>query len=228
MRKKTKISIIIASIAVISIASVLSFFFLPPLFDSIGPVPKFVDHDWIDLDYIGNISKYGSTIGHPYPDEASNVSYKHYFNPIPGDGDDNHTIQTFAPAEVRVVKIEEEQLRGQQIFLKSIEHPSISFVLFHQNLDPNITINTILEPGDPIGYCDCRNNSYVSIAVFRGSDTISWFEVLTDRFMGNYTVRGIPSISYMIKTPTEIAQSAAAGYDFSNPDPNDWVTLTSP
>jgi hypothetical protein len=238
MNKKTKISVIIAAIAIISVSAVLGFFFLPPVFDSIGPVPKFVSQDWIELEYIGNISKYGSTIGHGYPNEVDEVSNKHYFNPFPEYASTNDTIKTFAPAKVRVVKIEWEQhqlgdgtIRGQQIHLRSVDHPSITFVFFHQNVKPtNLSVNMILEPGDWVGYCDCRENSNVDISLFRGSETISWFEVLSDEFIGNYTIRGIPTPvrEYMIKNATEISESANAGYDFNNPDPDDWVNLERP
>lgn len=234
MNKKSKIILIICFVSSASVAGVLSFVFLPAFLDSLGPVPQFVNEDWIELDKIANISKYRSTIGHGYPDDNSLTSSKHYFNPKSTYGNTNDTIKVYSSVNTKVTKIEWEQhrlsdgtIQGKQIHLQSIEHPSIIFVYFHLNIEPTgLQINQELIAGQWIGYSDCREGSNTDIAIYRGGETISWFEIITDSLFSVYNTRGIANRSLMIKTDSQVAESATNGYNFSNSDPTDWVDLS--
>ena len=233
MNKKKIVIIIIVCIIIGSSVGILGFIFLPSLLDSLGPIPQFVDNDWIDLDYIANISKFHSTIGHSYPDENNPTSDKHYFNPISVYGNTNNTIKVYSPARTKVVKIEWEHhqlsdgtLRGRQIHLQSLDHPSITFIYFHINIDPTgISIGQELVSSQWLGYCDCREGCNTDIAILRADNAISWFQVITNTLFSTYHTRGISNQSMMIKTAAEISNSASLGYDFTNSDPSDWVDL---
>ena len=233
MNKKSKIILIICLVSLASVAGVLSVVFLPTILDSFGPIPQFVNEDWIELDKIENISKYRSTIGHGYPDDNSSTSDKHYFNPKSIFGYINDTIKVYSSVNTKVTKIEWEQhqlldgtIQGKQIHLQSIEHPSIIFVYFHVNIEPTgLQINQELIAGQWIGYCDCREGSNTDIAIYRGGETISWFEIITNSLFSVYNTRGITNRSLMIKTDAQVTESATNGYNFSNSDPTDWVDL---
>src|SRR3989344_5392000 len=46
-------------------------------------LPKFIQADWIDLQYVASISKFRSAMGRGYPDKHEECrSMKHYFNLI--------------------------------------------------------------------------------------------------------------------------------------------------
>jgi len=234
MKNKGKI---IALLILIGIASVFGVIFLPILVDSLGPSPKFVSHDWIELEKIGNISKYHSTIGHGYPGDDNPTSDKHYFYQYDCFTNTTLNMKTFAPVDAIVISIMPEthvlsngEIQGKQIHLKSIEHPSIVFRIFHQNIETTgLQLWQILNAGDQVGYCDLRECVNIDIAVFRGFSTISWFEVLNPAVMATYESRGI-TLDNIIKTTEQIAQSQADGYNFSNYDPSDIINLfgTSP
>ena len=233
MNKKSKVILIICLVSLASVAGVFSFVFLPTLFDSFGPVPQYVNEDWIELDKIAKIGKYRSTIGHGYPGDGNPTSDKHYFYPKSSYGYSNDTIRVYSPVNTKVTKIVWEQhqlsdgtIRGKQIHIQSIEHPSITFVLFHINIEPTgLQINQELIAGQWIGYCDCREGASNDIAIHRGTGTISWFEVITDSLFSAYNSRGITNRSLMIKTDAQVAESATNGYNFSNSDPADWIDL---
>lgn len=233
MNKKSKVILIICLVGLASVAGVFSIVFLPAILDSLGPVPQYVNEDWIELDKIANISKYRSTIGHGYPDDENPTSDKHYFNPKNSYGNTNDTIEVYSPVNTKVTKIEWEHhqlsdgtIRGKQIHLQSIEHPSITFVFFHINIEPTgLQVNQELIAGQWIGYCDCREGSNNDIAIYRGMETISWFETITDLLFLAYNTRGITNRSLMIKTDAQVEESATNGYSFSNSDPADWIDL---
>ena len=233
--KKKKLVIIIITIIVIgSSAGILGFVFLPSILDSLGPIPQFVNNDWIDLGYIASISKFHSTIGHGYPEEDNPTSDKHYFDPSIAYGSTNDTIKVYSPVRTKVIKIEWEHhilsdgsIRGQQIHLQSIEHPSVTFIYFHINIEPTgLSLGQELTPGQWMGYCDCREGCNTDIAIYRSNTVLSWFQLITDALFSNYQARGISNRSMMIKSEAEIAYSLSMGYNFSNSDPSDWVSLS--
>ena len=233
--KKKKLVIIIITIIVIgSVSGTLGFLFLPSILDSLGPIPQFVDNDWIDLEYIASISKFHSTIGHGYPADDNPTSDKHYYDPLITYGSTNDTIKVYSPVRTKVIKIEWEHhilsdgtIRGQQIHLQSIEHPSVTFIYFHINIEPTgLSVGQELTQGQWIGYCDCREGCNIDIAIYRSNIVISWFQLITDTLLSSYQTRGISNRSMMIKSEEAIAYSASMGYDFSNPDPSDWVNLS--
>ncbi|MFW9990038.1 MAG: hypothetical protein ACFFC3_15430 [Candidatus Odinarchaeota archaeon] len=232
MRKKS-IIILFSVIGTLIISStILGFIYLPPLLDSLGPVPQFVENDWIDLQYISNISKYRSTIGHGYPNDDYPTSNKHYFNPYE-TYTNNNTIKVYSPVSTKIIKIEWEQhrlndgtIRGQQVHLKSIEHPSITFIFFHINTqETGIYEGQELSAGEWVGYCDCRENCNTDIAIKHGRKIVSWFQLITDNLFAFYQGRGISNRSIMIKTDIEVQWSEDHGYSFSHSDPADWVNL---
>ncbi|MHA1270696.1 MAG: hypothetical protein ACTSPY_12960 [Candidatus Helarchaeota archaeon] len=233
MKKWLKVTLIILIITIPSI--ILGVIFIPILVDSMGPVPRFVNNDWLELDKISAIGKFRSTLGHGYGRFGDNnpTSDKHYFMPFFPWRNTDDNISVFAPVRAMIISIMWENhrfsdgsIQGKQIRLQSIEHPSIVFILFHINVEPfNLHLFQIVEPGQVIGYLDVRENSTTDIAVYRGGVYISWFEVLSDSLFETYKDRGIKTREMMIKTDAQVAESAANGYDFTNNDPSDWVRL---
>ncbi|MHA1696957.1 MAG: hypothetical protein ACTSXT_02050 [Candidatus Helarchaeota archaeon] len=229
MRKSIKWVIIVSSIIFILFMT----WFIPIIFDNLGPTPRFVEEDWTELDKIYAIGKFHSTLGHGYPDDNSQYSDKHYFIPLFNWGNSSNKIKVFSPFEGRIVNIFWENhrfsdgtIQGHQIWIESVLHPSIIVKLFHINIEPtNLKIFQYVHAGQLLGYMDAREWCSTDIAVTRGFKTISWFEILSNSLFEKYKERGIISRELMIKTEQEAQESFAMGYSFSLSDPGDYVLL---
>jgi len=232
-KKMTK-KLVISILVIIGVATLVSsglILWLPQVLDFLGPVPEFVENDWIELNKIANISKYRSTIGHGYI--SADTSNKHYFQPYSCFAGTNDNVSVFAPVDLSVTKVrwESNGINLSHIVtvdLKSNEHPSIAFVFFHLNIETsNLEVGQTLQAGQFLGYCDFANHGSTDIAILRQpffGATLSWFQLLTPDLMATYENRGVTR-EKAIKTDAQVAESEANGYSFSNSDPNDWITL---
>ncbi|MHA1731349.1 MAG: hypothetical protein ACTSU5_05365 [Promethearchaeota archaeon] len=230
MNKRKKIFLAILLVVGIVPASIGIYM----LIDTIGPVPKFVDHDWTELDKMYEIGKFHSMLGHGYPDDNSHFSDKHYFTPIFTYLNRSDSVKSFSPVDGIIATIFDEQHRlpngtilGKQVHITSLAHPSITFKLFHQNIDGfNLRMGMKVKAGQQIGYLDLRAPPSTDIAVTRLGKEISWFQVLTDELFAKYQQRGIANRSMMIKTEEQAQASLSRGYDANGEDdPADWVVL---
>lgn len=226
----TKKKILIGSIMGVLIVAGIAF--APAIIDSFGPTPTFIEHDWIELDKIANISKYDSAIGHGYPLPWDETSKKHYFRPFDCYGDSNQEVKVFAPCDAIITlimdeshKLENGEVRGKQVHLVSIDHPSIGFIMFHINTEKtNLRLYQRVEAGEELGFCDMRDECDTDIAVMRGLFYISWFDILGDDLKEKYEDRGI-DFDGVKKSQDEIQETKEDDYGFDNEDPDDWINL---
>ncbi|MHA1819456.1 MAG: hypothetical protein ACTSU2_12140 [Promethearchaeota archaeon] len=204
------------------------------LIDTKGTIPRFVKNDWIELDKIYMIGKFHSTLGHGYPDDDLPYSDKHYFEPSYFWGNSDDKIKVFAPFDGVIItlfwenhRLSDGSIQGHQIWISSVQHPSIRVCLFHINIEPaHLYLFQHVHAGQFLGYVDARDWCSTDIAVYRGTQAISWFEILSDELFEKYQERGISSREQMIKTDEQFQQSIAMGYNIiNNSDPADMVLL---
>jgi len=228
-RKKKKIVLGIF----ISVVIVAGIVFIPIGIDAAGPAPKFIEENWIELDKIANISKFNSAIGHGFPLPWDETSKKHYFRAFNSCGDSNEDVKVFAPTDAIITWIMDEshrldngEIRGKQLHLVSTTHPSIEFTLFHINIEKtNLRVFQRVKAGDELGFCDMRDECDTDIAVMRGGQSISWFELLSEDLREEYEDRGL-KLEDVIKSEEEIRETKEDGYGFDNEDPDDWIQLS--
>jgi len=202
--------------------------------------PKFVVHDFTELDKISEISKFRSTIGHDYSDSFEHDrSMKHYYAPKPEYANTNDSIAIYSPVYGKITNIFQEQHqlsngehRGYQIHIQVEDYKMFYIILFHVNKFDNVSVGMQVVAGQQLGYADLREAHDFDIAVERRLDDgrrklNSYFQVMIDDVFELYQARGIKSRDELIKTKEEADNSP---YSFTNPDPNDWVKLndTSP
>ncbi len=91
-------------------------------------LPLFIEHDFTDLDYMEQVSKFRSGAGHDYsyPDDTdpteTNRSMKHYFQPYPIYRGTDLAVPVYAPFTGTITLVSTEGLsegenRGKQIWL---------------------------------------------------------------------------------------------------------------
>lgn len=227
--KKKKIAIF----SLTSIILIAGIIFTPALIDSVSPTPQFVEEDWIELDKIANISKYDSAIGHSYPYPWTPTSKKHYFRAFDCWGNSDNEVKIFAPVDGKITwimdeshRVENDDVRGKQIHLLSKKHPSLTFVFFHVNIEKtNIKLLQDVKAGTELGFADMREECDTDIAVMRGVEYISWFDILDEELLEKYKIRGI-NTDNLKKSKDEIEETENDGYGFDNEDPRDWIQLS--
>jgi len=110
--------------------------------------PLFVEHDFTDLGYVEQISKFRSGAGHDFsyfdwdygetdPTET-NRSMKHYFMPYDSHIGDNLTIPIYAPFSGEIVRVstegQETGFLNKQVWIVPDTNPDYAAILFHVNL----------------------------------------------------------------------------------------------
>ena len=184
--------------------------------------PKFIQHDFVDLSKIYEISKFRSNEGHDfsYGTDETCRSLKHYFSPqLPkdffknagGNGSDikqklnSQTpdpatgISIYAPFDGQIVQITPETTPiGEQIYLQPDSNPGFVVRIFHVYKVAGIKEGVKVKSGELIG----RINQYqtTDIAVEYGLDNkdkktnyLSYFQVMTDNVFAAYIKRGAKS-----------------------------------
>jgi hypothetical protein len=158
-------------------------------------IPKFVRHNYIDLDRIARISKFRSSVGHDYSDDFEHCrSMKHYFMPD-GSGDWSQ-VRVFAPVDGTVALFFDEWIGGTQIWLTSSEYPDFEFDIFHIHLQDSLHVGQFLTAGQLLG-THIGSQTYSDIAVCaltpNGRKRVSYFDVMTDSLFQDYQARGAQS-----------------------------------
>lgn len=173
-------------------------------------VPRFVKHDFTQLDKISEISRFRSAAGHDYSDGFESCrSMKHYYAPYEKYRMNNE-IEVYSPVDGVIHSIikeghgASEGLDNKQVRIQSDEYPGMVFVFFHIDLiSPEISSGRKIRAGELIGharlyYPDINEYGYsFDIAVYvntpSGIRYVSYFDAMADTLFHNYTARGARS-----------------------------------
>jgi hypothetical protein len=192
-------------------------------------IPQFVATNYIELDKIGQVSKFRSGVGHDYSDAfETRRSMKHYFKPL--DTVDWSAVKVFSPVKGTVFRVDEEWA-GAKVEIQSERFPAFRFAIFHVNLSRPFKAGDTVKEGERLGaHVGPQTMSDIAVGVEtpRGYKLISWFEVLTDAAFAEYARRGITSRSMPIisKAARDARPLATTDRGFATPDtPDDWVAL---
>ncbi len=173
-------------------------------------INTFVNHHFVSLDHIEDISKFRSSAGHDYSDEFETCrSMKHYFSPPEADRI-NDNIPVYSPVNGTVVVMHTEEngmevddgLTNQKISIRSADYGAYEFTLFHIDLlsDLNLSLGSTVTAGELLGYARFERNNggtdadsashdfdiAVSLNTHSGTKYISIFDVLTDNQFEDY------------------------------------------
>jgi len=180
-------------------------------------VPRFVDHDFTQLDKIVRISRFRSGYGHDYSDETESCrSMKHYYEPDAAYRRNNE-IEIRAPVSGTIERIFDEGhgaslgLTNKQVSIRSDARPAFHFALFHVDLGgADVVEGKAVVEGELIGharmyYPDLGGYAHdfdvaVRVDTPAGSRLVSFFETMTDRLFAGYVARGVTSRSDLIVT----------------------------
>ncbi len=178
-------------------------------------IPKFVKHNFIELDKIDKISKFRSGYGHDFSEgtEESCRSMKHYLWPKGGEPGKYHDsswmkIKYFAPVNgtIKMVSSSENTYgKEARFFLESDEYPAFSFRFFHVKLLDHIKPGTKIIAGQQLGTIGDENTHgeiAVQVITQKGITLISFFEVASDDLFNKYKMRGA-NIDELIITKQE-------------------------
>ena len=175
-----------------------------------GGVDKFVNHHFVSLDLIEDISKYRSSAGHDYSDDFEACrSMKHYFSP-PEAERINDNIPVYSPVNGTVVVMNTEEnglevddgTTNQRVSIQSTDYGAFEFTLFHIDLlsELNLSLGSSVSAGDLLGYARFERNNgdsdddsashdfdiAISLNTHSGMKYISLFDVLTDNQFDDY------------------------------------------
>jgi hypothetical protein len=179
-----------------------------------GPIPKFVTSNHIYLMNIEKISKFRSAEGHDYWDSFENCrSMKHYFWPLGGDPGQSHNpswtdIEIRSPIDGTIYRVDLEGTpnSGEQIWIRSTEYPGITIIIFHINLNSELSIGDSVLAEELIGI-HASDNTMDDIAVGvntpDGWKLISFFDIMTDTLFNEYITRGLISREDIIISQSE-------------------------
>lgn len=172
-------------------------------------LPKFIEHDFIDLSQVYSISKFRSGEGHDFSGGGESCrSMKHYFNPqmsaedqqyrsqnngIPKPPDGQTDIDIFSPVAGKITKITEEQTPiGKQVYIQPDDNPDFTIRLFHIYLTDGIGSGAKVSAGQKIGVIGGSQGTDIAIEAGHGN-YISYFQVMSDGLFTAYQARGAAS-----------------------------------
>lgn len=179
-------------------------------------LPKFVHHNFIELDKISKISKFRSATGHDFSNGINETgscrSMKHYFEPIGIDDafwqkmkkgkvskSDFPTVKYFAPVPGIIVDMRPATNmfgdQENQFILQSTEYPNINFLFFHVITDENLQLGSKVEAGDFLGTISPGNSGEIGVSVNLHSNEqlVSFFELIDNSVFSKYQARGVKS-----------------------------------
>jgi hypothetical protein len=228
MKKSIKRALIICGVLFGSILGTVLFLDFP----TVAP-PKFVTHDWIELEKIDRIGKFHSTLGHGFSHQGDDSPYsdKHYYKASYDYLGTDYNVSIFSPVDGVIAQLSMDShefpdgtVQGKKMQIISAMKPSIWFIFFHINVT-EVKLGQFVKAGDLLGYGDFRFGASIDIAVMRYGQYISWFDIVSDDLFKQYQARGISSRDMMIKTQAQAEASTKMGYTFQNSDPSDWLDL---
>ena len=196
--------------------------------DSLG-IPRFVEHDYIDLDRIRSVSRFRSGIGHDYSDALESCrSMKHYFFPV--DSAAAVAARIYSPVDGTVAYTTDEWA-GTQVGIRPAAFPAFMIILFHVRLTTPLAEGQALASGEPLGtHVGPQTYSDVAVRVETpgGMRLVSWFDTMTDALFAGYAARGVPDRAALIisKAERDADPLTCSGETFTGPGTlPGWVDL---
>lgn len=205
-------------------------------------IPKFVDHDFVNLNMIEKISKFRSGYGHSFTDGFEyNRSMKHYYAPYVKYLGDAETIPIYSPVNGIICdKFPESDNRENdwQIHIVPDGYLYVMICLFHVNT--KLQVGNRVVAGERIGYANtcpteqdkAHGFTYspdfdisVQITTRNGVHLISWFQIMTDSLFESYKKRGITERSDFIISKEWRDAHPITSWEGSS---SDWVVLSPP
>jgi hypothetical protein len=186
-----------------------------PKIDSLN-LPKFVHHNFIELDKISKISKFRSGVGHDFSrginETESCRSMKHYFEPVGIDEtfwskyhegkiskSDWPAVKYFSPVSGKIVDMRPaKNIFGEeenQFIIQSKEYPDIWFDFFHVITKEDIQVGSNVEEGEFLGTISAGNSGEIAVSINPNSfeQLVSFFDVIDDKVFLEYKARGVES-----------------------------------
>jgi hypothetical protein len=197
--------------------------------DSKG-IPKFVNFNYIELNKIGRISRFRSSVGHDYSDSFEQCrSMKHYFEP---KGDlDWSSVQIFSPISGKVTRSEEEWA-GTKLEIASAEYPAFRITIFHINLKKPLAIDETVIAGQELGkHIGSQTMSDISVIVndpTKQGRMVSYIDIVSDEVFKQYIQRGVKEREQLMITREErdAFPLFCSGEEFVSSDTiQNWVVL---
>lgn len=200
-----------------------------PIDSATAIIPHFVGTEYIELDKIGRISKFRSSVGHDYHDDFEQCrSMKHYFQPK--SSVDWSGIKLMAPVSGTVSRMFEEWA-GTQVQIQSKKYPAIFFIIFHIHLAAPLKLGDTLTEGQLLGThigSQTMSDMAVGISTDNKWKLVSYFDLLNDSLFQRYQARGVAARSDLIitKEARDADTLKCAGDAFLGSGTiEDWVTL---
>ncbi len=193
-------------------------------------IPKFVNHDFIELEKVKRVSKYRSSEGHDYSDAFEHCrSMKHYFEP--SCFVDWAAVQIFSPVDGQIKKMEQEWA-GIKIEIESSKYPAFRFIIFHVNINSGIITGDSVRSGQLLGlHVGSQTMSDIAVMVndpTRQGRLVSFFETLADSVFDHYVARSVTAREMLI-IPKELRDANPLFCDGENFVGNNtidnWVVL---
>jgi len=238
--------------ALVLLASGLGLIFFGPDKSAESP-SRFIQADFIELDRIAQISKFRSGSGHDFSQGTGETcrSMKHYFNVphteeserlgrqnnfLPPAPDGKTDIKIYSPVDGKIVRIEEEQTTGEQIYIEPTNASQYTLRLFHIYKLDGIKKGLKVTAGQQIGVIGQYQNTDIAIEKREGFNPyfVSYFEVMPDSIFAKYQAYGIKDRSELIFSKEYRdshslqcnGEQFAVNYD-SDPNSGNFVYLTN-
>lgn len=180
--------------------------------------PRFVKHNFIELDRIEKISKFRGGYGHDYsqdtPEAGGCRSMKHYYwakgwEPDRSSSASSLAVRYFAPVNGTVIRVQISTTpSGEEarFDIQSDEYPGLNFGFFHVKLLSSIKESTRVTAGQHIGtIAGAAHGEIALLATYPivPSGLLSFFDVVEDSVFEEYKKRGVSSRQDFIITREE-------------------------
>jgi hypothetical protein len=169
------------------------------------PLPKFINFFPIEMDKIGRISKFRSSVGHDYADFTEHCrSMKHYFEPK--STVDWQQVKLYSPVDGKITRVENEWA-GVKIEIECKDYPAFRISIFHINPDKTFSIGETLNKGQFIGY-HVGSSTYSDVSCIVNDPTkqgrmVSFFNLITDDLFNIFKSRGVNTRDDLIISKAE-------------------------
>jgi len=163
-------------------------------------IPKFVNHDFIELSKVKRISRFRSGAGHSYTDSYEKCrSMKHYFSLTEMSGlPVTDSSNVYSPVKGSIIKVlNENSGNGVQLWIQPENYKAFTLAIFHIVTTENFSVGTKVTEGAFLGKT-VSTDIAVMVNQALGYRNISYFEVMTDALFTTYQNRGVVSIEDMI------------------------------
>ncbi len=216
-----KILLSVVGVLVIAGASFVWFFKHPTLVSAVDEnnLPKFIQADFIDLDKVASISKFRSASGHDFSAHGETCrSMKHYFQPpfnpnakmrtvdgqqLPPLPDGQTDTPIYSPVDGKIISLSDEHTPiGKQFSIRPDSNPNFNVRIFHVFPSDGIHALMNVKAGQQLGVIGKDQGTDIAIetTTLKGTQFVSYFQVMPDAIFANYQKHGITSRDDLIFT----------------------------